>query len=762
VVSGGVKALGQPALIGIQLDIRQQAWSFEADGPLVSAPASRKGSICCAFATGCMAVNPVTGHGMWPEPYRPPRFTHRGALTSPIALSDSMALFGCGHWIEARLGYALHAVDLGSGRLKWSAPLSARLTIAPEVVGSLVIAVEETGWVSAFDLVSGRRVWGAQAVRAPAKAAAIFGDYVLIANSQQLVALRFRPLAVPPSDEPAAYAARGAWSDAAVAFALRGELAQAGDALLRAGDARHALRVFERCQDQEGMARAFVALQSWPEAIEVFTRLGDRRAVAAVLAQSGRHAEAARQLEALTAWGEAGIEYEKAGQPLEAARCYAAAGDEEALQRLAGQPEAGRALAEWLAETEYWRLAIPVLLRLTDWNKAVRLYQSRRHLREAFELCWQHESWEQCRAMAQEMNDRRLEARVCLQQQQYVEAGRLFEELNQWDDAYQCYERGNFVDGSLRALAGQGRHAEAADRLMTLRRYGEAGQAYRLAAEQAAHDPMTDRAAAAKHWRRAAEGYALDGFAEEARDCRVLAAQALAEPILELAEVRIDTDLMVGHESRLNVAVANNGFGPAQQVRVLLDGRGFGYERPTSVGNVLDVLPKQRSGVVQAGVLPKRPGQEVELRLTIVYSIGTGSRLEIGPFQAFLTVRRLDESKPASIHIGNFEYIGPGGVHARDTVMIRSGYSSQRETLTGVEDTIRRGVGDALAVAPTGRSVSDRFCPQCGLGVSAGSGRCANQRCRARLCIRCGAVLAESADVCPACETVQTTRPGGE
>ena len=141
--------------------------------------------------------------------------------------------------------------------------------------------------------------------------------------------------------------------------------------------------------------------------------------------------------------------------------------------------------------------------------------------------------------------------------------------------------------------------------------------------------------------------------------------------------------------------IVNKGYGPACNLRILLDGKGFGFAKPTSAGKIIGIIAVGDAVTLSTGLKPATPGQGVELQLTLKYarSNNDAKEQEVGPFQAFLGVHRLDEVKPVSIHIGSFEYIGPGGMHTQDAVVVRPTYgaSDQAPAVTSVmDDAVKR------------------------------------------------------------------------
>jgi hypothetical protein len=360
------------------------------------------------------------------------------------------------------------------------------------------------------------------------------------------------------------------------------------------------------------------------------------------------------------------------------------------------------------------------------------------------------------------LQDKEVEAQVCIAQGEAEEAARLYEDLNQWELALKYYEQASSLDGSVRALAGLGRFEEAGQKLSESHRYVVAARQYQRAADQVMEQYTLDRTAAADCLRKAAENYAFGGKKMEAEACHQAAARVLSAPVIYLDEVKLGSALIVGQESRLQICIGNRGYGPAREVRVSIDGRGFGYDTPTSIGNAIDVLASHDTAAVQAGLTPVTAGSGVELRLSVTFKplrstdIDQTPEKKVGPFQAFLSVKQPAQSQPASIHIGSFEYIGPGGVHAQDVVKIRPNYhvGDQPRSLSVVE-----GIQDSVSHLPLVSGNADssyrvaRFCSQCGKSIEPGQTRCSNPACGVRLCIRCGTYLNDQEMQCPNCKT---------
>jgi len=734
IISGKLSAQGQPALAAFHPDTGQEIWRYDTNEALAMPPAQQAGIVCAPLVSGVICLDAHTGKPMWDAPYRPPRLTRKGALTSLPAMSATLALFGCGDLAPEKAGYALYALDVHTGKPAWKIPLAARMTLKPLVFGSMLVFIDEAGSLTAVDLESARQLWTAQIPGKPATVPAVLDDYIVIGTEAgKLFRVRFRPASSPPSRVPEYFTAQGDWSQAGVAYALRSDYSQAGECFIRAGDARHALKLFEKVGDSAGVARCYLLLQEWDQAIQVYEALGDQAAKAESLLKAGRFKEAARCFEASGDLAQAGSAYARAGLAIEAARCYATAGDNDLLAQLA-QEAPNEQMARWLASTPHWPLAVEVYLQIKDGPAAARLCKERGDLRRAFDLWWQMESWEKCRALAQELGDLRAEAQVCLQQKQYGEAARLFEGLNQWEEALRYYEQAKMFEHSLRALSSLGRYEEAAGRLAAAGRHREAAEDYQKAAQQMLSTEIASREKAAGLWRKAAEHFALDGLKEQAQICLREAASLLSEPILVLVAVRIDTKLVVGNESQLEFTIANQGFGPARRVRILVTSKGFGYEQPCEVGNRLDILARDQSETIKAGLKPIVPGSGVELRLSLAYTTLPGKEETVGPFQAFVVVQRLEEALPMSIHIGSFEYIGSGGVHAQDAVMVRPSYHvSEAEGLDAISKNLGQVMRKNLKPENTQSGTIIRYCSRCGQSVQPDDVYCPNPNCGAEL-----------------------------
>jgi len=753
-VTGQAWTVDQPALVALQRQTAAVAWRLPAKDPLVSAPVAGSKRVCLSYADGLGCVDLESGNALWPSHFTPLRRTRRGALTCGPAIAAGHVLVGGGDWADGAPAYALYAIDLASGTSVWSHRLSARMSLPPVAMGSTVIYADSAGAVVALDIASGRLIWTMHLRGRPATAPVIVQDYVYVVDEGgRLARIRYRERTSPPSEPPEAYGARQAWEGAAAAYALRGQLAEAGRCLLEARDGRHALRLFEAAGDQAGRARALTMLGEWDEAILVYETTGQPIQAAEVMLCAGRPADAARAFEALGESSRAGAAFEQAGQLIDAARCYLADDGQAALHILVQRADADASLAEWLSHTAHWELASDLLIRLNLKPAAARLLQDRERLRGAFDLWWDSQAWDQCRALAQRLSDRGAEARVCVEQRQYGEAARLYAELNEWEKALKYYDLAPSLDGSVSALSGLGRFEEAADRLTRAQRHADAGRFYQRAAEQAIGGHAYDRAAAAQLMRKAAESYAFGREKADAQACHLAAAKVLSEPILHLTDVRISSTLTVGHESRLQVMVANQGFGPARKVQVALDGRGFGYEGPTSAGNRIDVLADGDIATVQAGLTPVIPGAGVELRLRLTYETLGAETQAVGPFQAFLAVQQATGAGPTSIHIGSFEYIGPGGMHAQDVVMVRPTYDVAGRGGSAARDEGPALHSDQLARGLIQNTLSEgaRFCARCGHRLMLGQSQCPNPDCAAPLCVHCGACLDAPGQDCPKC-----------
>jgi hypothetical protein len=353
------------------------------------------------------------------------------------------------------------------------------------------------------------------------------------------------------------------------------------------------------------------------------------------------------------------------------------------------------------------------------------------------------------------MGDKELEASVCLKQGQYNEAARLFEEINQWENALENYEQAHSIDGSVRALASLGRFTDAAERLLSDNRLVQAAQMYKQTADLACASQPIDRQKAATFYQKAAQYFALGGSKENNLKANIRVAEVLSHPLLTITSIDIGVPIIEAHETRMLVNLANTGFGPACNVRVLIYGDGFGKEKPAPAGNRLEVLAKGDTAIIQAGVMPVRPGPNVELELSVTFETMNQQSYTVGPFQAFLMVQEKDARQVGSITIGSFQYIGPGGVNAQDAVMIRPSYQQSSKSQS-IPEIVNDLINAEKVSAPKEHIRRAFHCQNCGHTLQPGAPRCSNPECNARLCNHCGSVLGESETTCPVCNEVQT------
>jgi RNA polymerase subunit RPABC4/transcription elongation factor Spt4 len=190
-------------------------------------------------------------------------------------------------------------------------------------------------------------------------------------------------------------------------------------------------------------------------------------------------------------------------------------------------------------------------------------------------------------------------------------------------------------------------------------------------------------------------------------------------------------------------------------VRVLICGEGFGKEKPAPAGNRLDILAKDDAAIIQAGVMPVRPGSDVELELSVTFETMNQKNYTVGPFQAFFTVQEKDAHRVNSVSIGSFQYIGPGGLNAQDAVVIRPNYqqSSKSESISEVVNNL---INAESAQTPKEHIRRAFYCQKCGRILQPGAARCSNSECNTRLCVYCGSVLGEGETSCPVCNESQS------
>jgi outer membrane protein assembly factor BamB len=98
VIVGGMSQQGKPALLAVDYTTETIQWEFRSEGPVIYPPAANDGMMGVGLANDLFCLDRRDGQIYWRGPFRPPRVTSRGALTSPALIASDQVMVGGGDW----------------------------------------------------------------------------------------------------------------------------------------------------------------------------------------------------------------------------------------------------------------------------------------------------------------------------------------------------------------------------------------------------------------------------------------------------------------------------------------------------------------------------------------------------------------------------------------------------------------------------------------------------------------------------------------
>lgn len=290
---------------------------------------------------------------------------------------------------------------------------------------------------------------------------------------------------------------------AAEIFEILQSWMDAGRCWADAGESKRAATCFEHAQEWEEAANFFSLRGEWlkaadlykkcerfESAAEMYLKVKDKLDAARCYTMAGLHLKAAKLLESLNRWAEAAECYDRAGAPEKAGPLYAKAGR---LKEVA-------ACAEKVGD---WALAAPTYERMRNWSKAAHGYLLLGMKAKAVACMENGGDWEKALPLLIESGEWLRVARACektgrieeaiehyLQEGAYAEAGHCYEKLEQWNQAADCYLKGQNFLSAAQMLARVGRRVDAA-RLCLLA--GQIGPAMEFARGVLPGDPSAEK-----------------------------------------------------------------------------------------------------------------------------------------------------------------------------------------------------------------------------------------------------------------------------
>jgi len=383
--------------------------------------------------------------------------------------------------------------------------------------------------------------------------------------------------------------------------------------------------------------------------------------------------------------------YEREGALLPAAREYIAAGEHvRAAELLARSREFALAADEYKAANLPAKAA-DMMVRMGNWDEAAELYLQAGHSQDALRAY-------------QKAGDNRHAAELFEQLEQWEQAAASWEKLSQWEMAARAWERaGRFVQAA-QAWIQEGDAMRAAEN------YEEAAR------QQSLTDP-NDREAMARLYELAMKQYRTSGMKNKADFCDGRRRYYRKQPAIQVDAIQIGEALRTGEWGKLDVIIANRGWGQAQDIRIQVATQYF----------ELDASRLEKAVGLGMGVqtrytlwLKPRDAGTVPLHLTVSYHDRRGQPMPEFIYDTDIKVRHSDSktSTPQVVHVQG-DYIQAEQVQKQvgDRVDIRR---EGRGISLDSEDPATRHSPPATPTIT---------CPYCGLEQPATNSRCENPHC---------------------------------
>ena len=517
----------------------------------------------------------------------------------------------------------------------------------------------------------------------------------------------------------------GDYLAAAQAYEHLGLLAKAGEYYFKLGNHAQAVALYEqaarKARDRGNEKEAQDYLE-W--AVVMYTKYLSQPAKAVVLLDEFGQKERAKELlQSIPGWKDEPTltkllrkvvtkpqdrarAYERAGAPLLAAKEYVEAGEHAKAADLLARSGEFKLAAEQYLKANMPARAAEMMVRMQNWDEAAELYLKANQLQDAL------------RAYLQ-AGDIRHAAELLERLGQWARAAEKWEYLGKWERAAQAWERADDFVRAAKAWITEGETIRAAED------FEKAAQRHGL------HHP-TDTETLAAYYEQAMEQYRLSGVKNKADFCDSRRRYYRRQPLIQVNAIHIHEALKVGEWGKLDVVIANRGWGQAQDIRIRVAAQYF----------ELDTSRLEKAVGLGVGVqtrytlwLKPRDAGTVPLHLTISYLDRKGRPMPELTYDADVRVHHAD-SKTSTHQVIQVQgdYISGEHIHKQvgDRVEIRRG-----------DRGITLEEGSASAGPVPKPSVPTIQCAYCGTEQPATNPRCENSRC--------GAPFIQ----CPNCELYQ-------
>jgi outer membrane protein assembly factor BamB/tetratricopeptide (TPR) repeat protein len=536
-------------------------------------------------------LNRTDGSLRWAvKPERDDTYTSRPAATDDIVVIGSRLYY---QQEDKQLpAYGLVAYDVATGKERWRAFTTQKVTVRPLIVADTIFAMANDGRCVALNGADGRTLWSLEGFGGCYALPGVLDDMLIIVQRDGTLQSICWRMPDPPL-APEHHLARGEIAEAAAAYALAGNLLQAarlysnplerhqGAARLytraeyyqEAGAEWEAAGLLTRARDcyrsanaLADLARVQIELNEKLEAARTYEKAELFERAAELFQENGQLLSAARAYERAELLNKAAPLYEEVGERLLAARLYFAS----------DEPDKAQAIWEDLGA---WEAAVETLVGHDKLLAAAQLLEQHDQLERAAELFEQAHDITSALLARSKLAQWELVAKLALQLGDYKQAADAFQQLGEIRSAASAYE-------------------QAADKLVTAQ--------------------SVDKRLIASLFEKAAQLYTTIGDERQSEICQYKAVRDGALPSLTL---RLEPhEPLVGKGwRRLKFSIQNNGFGAAYALHVEINGRFVIDHQETSELPHILIPATQRQ--LSISIQPKE-GEigQVPLGITIEYA----------------------------------------------------------------------------------------------------------------------------------------------
>jgi outer membrane protein assembly factor BamB len=468
------------------------------------------------------AIDAGSGQLRWSQP------AGRGA-SAPPALGESQIFLP----LKARPSgrYVLRALDLLEGETQWEFAAHKHILAPPLLNDDTLYFGSRGGMFYALNVVTGDMRWEIEIGQPVRSSPVINGSRIFFGSAEGGIhCLRWRAESQEQMLPAASYRADGEWLMAGTAAARAGHWLEAAGDFERGEYPVVAAQLYERAEAWELAAPLYAGSDHYQHALNAYDQAGDRGNMAEMHLQLRQPELAADLFADLGDCARAATIYHESGHLKRAAFQYAQAGDSEQaikLYRALKQPESAAELAEEAGDIDG---AVAIWMEIDNFERAAELLVADDRRAEGAALLESNDLIHAAAGLWSQVNE-------------MENAGQVFERANLLIDAAGCFEQAGLTVKAAKTYLLAGEARRAADLYMSagklqkaltiyvqLKAYRsiaeiyvqqgqwrQAGQAY-LAAKPPRYEKAASCFARIQSWLQAAQAYQDAGLVDDAVD----------------------------------------------------------------------------------------------------------------------------------------------------------------------------------------------------------------------------------------------------